>query len=1272
MDDDPEPSLDEAVLGSCEVSEQSFSVAELQKCTLEDEVNIHQEGGDNGPFMDQEPTKKPLLGKDVPDQALQTENKGGIFRRKDQSQAPDVSGSIKSSASSLRKPSRRSIPRLPGQESRRSSQQSVGVQSPLSLNPSRTQSISESDAKEITWVSKRTGKLMKCRTQQTSLIWEQKSFSDIFSNSSDESDRSREGSMETLNTVDESEMMYSEEVSLQESLGSKGCHSSQQLEGKGSKRNSLKRDSRRNSQRSMEIPLLLPKGICLDEDISWISPKTGKEMKCKAQQTSVVWELKTLSEILHTSSQESFPNALETDTTELSSETETEQRGRRGSQRTVQRPESRPPMGQESRRGSLVPEAVKSRQDTQKLEEQKPTPYRNAKMDTFMSEQAQQTDSCESLKEELLPHSQQRDALVGAQVVSHRSSLREDAQIPQPANQELVWEESQPSIPTAVDFQRGHSLPHQGFGKDVGVGKESNMPAGLQSRVTEATQEPPLEQGTWISKRTGKVVKNRSQQTDKSWLQYCAAKRQKVKKCTSQQTDESFLQSYAERKMKKASRESMPAARDQQEQPRTGVASTMRRNEDPRGFLLHGSYSLSPQNEPCGAEMVKEGNRAEAVREGSRAEVMKEVGRAEEGSRAEMVKEGSRAEVMKDGGREDVVKEGGRAEGVKEGSRAEMVKEGSRADVVKDGGRADVVKEAGPAEVVKDGGRPDVVKEAGPAEVVKDGGRADVVKEAGPAEVVKDGGRADVVKEAGPAEVVKDGGRPDVVKEAGPAEVVKEGGRADVVKEAGPAEVVKEGSRQSSHEDGKGPLLLHTVKDPPNSKLVRSSLQWPDDSEPKSYMENGMPYSYYMEGEDDQIYSIISLEDGIWMNRRTGKLVVSHFQQTGKTAVPTISRTSLLGKGGNSGRAFGAPGSGSDGARSDQEESEREEAPSGQESHRGSHQDSDRDASLIIVKPTGGESQCADDVEKLLSRRLSEAMLLSVESPDVGDETALYTAVSVEKGSWVNLKTGQLLESHSQQTEEEHIDQVLVEDVELSSEGVSQQQAPGEGPVGFPEPSHHNMQGFGREGPVGFPEPSHHNMQGFGREGPVGFPEPSHNKMQGLGRDGPVGFPEPSHHNMQGLGREGPVGFPEPSHHNMQGFGRDGPVGFPEPSHHNMQGFGRDGPVGFPEPSHHNMQGFGREGPVGFPEPSHNKTQGLGRDGPVGFPEPSHHNMQGLGREGPVGFPEPSHNKTQGLGRDGPVGFPESSHDNTQGYGAEGMDDDPISRDEQPSPAGRG
>ncbi|CAI5764905.1 Hypothetical predicted protein [Podarcis lilfordi] len=870
MDDDPEPGLDEAVLGSCEVSEQSFSVAELQKCTLEDEVNIHQEGGDNGPFMDQEPTKKPLLGKDVPDQALQTENKGGIFRRKDQSQAPDVSGSIKSSASSLRKPSRRSIPRLPGQESRRSSQQSVGVQSPPSLNPSRTQSISESDAKDITWVSKRTGKLMKCRTQQTSLIWEQKSFSDILSNSSDESDRSREGSMETLNTVDESEMMYSEEVSLQESLGSKGRHSSQQLEGKGSKRNSLKRDSRRNSQRSMETPLLLPKGICLDEDISWISPKTGKEMKCKAQQTSVVWELKTLSEILHTSSQESFPNALEMDTTELSSETEAEQQARRGSQRTVQRPESRPPMGQESRRGSLVPEAIKSWQDTQKLEEQKPTLYRNAKMDTFMSEQAQQTDSCESLKEELLPHSQQRDALVGAQVVSHRSSLREDAQIPQPANQELVWEESQPRTPTAVDFQRGHPMPPQGIGKDVGVGKESNMPAGLQSRVNEATQEPPLEQGTWISKRTGKVVKNRSQQTDKSWLQYCAAKRQKVKKCTSQQTDESFLQSYAERKMKKASRESMPAARDQQEQPRTGDASTMCRNEDPRGFLLHGSHSLSPQNELCGAEMVKEGNRAEAVREGSRAEVMKEVGHAEmvkeggpvevvkDGGLSEMVKEAGPAEVVKDGGREDVVKDGGHAEMVKEGSRAEMVKDGGLADVVKESGhaemvkegsRADVVKEGGPAEVVKDGGRAEMVKEGSRAEMVKDGGLADVVKESGHAEMVKEGSRADVVKEAGPAEVVKDGGQAEMVKEGSRAEMVKEGSRAEMVKDGGLADVVKEGSRRSSHEDGKGPLLLHTVKDPPNSKLVRSSLQWPDDSEPKLYMENGMPYSYYMEGE---------------------------------------------------------------------------------------------------------------------------------------------------------------------------------------------------------------------------------------------------------------------------------------------------------------------------------------------------------------------------------------------------------------------------------------
>ncbi|XP_061468815.1 filaggrin-like [Rhineura floridana] len=167
---------------------------------------------------------------------------------------------------------------LPGQESRRGShhsqqligqesrhsQQSISQQVLQSRKPSRTQPINEVETKEdMTWISQRTGKVMKCESQQTSRVWEHKPLAQILQ------------SFGQVHPKSKSAEKGAEQLARKQSEVAR--LSSQDLKGQASQYDSQQQ----------------PK-----EDVSWISKRTGKLMKCTSQQTSKIWERKPLAEIL--------------------------------------------------------------------------------------------------------------------------------------------------------------------------------------------------------------------------------------------------------------------------------------------------------------------------------------------------------------------------------------------------------------------------------------------------------------------------------------------------------------------------------------------------------------------------------------------------------------------------------------------------------------------------------------------------------------------------------------------------------------------------------------------------------------------------------------------------------------------------------------------------------------------------------------------------------------------------------------------------------------
>uniref|UniRef100_A0ACB8G6S9 Uncharacterized protein n=1 Tax=Sphaerodactylus townsendi TaxID=933632 RepID=A0ACB8G6S9_9SAUR len=172
------------------------------------------------------------------------------------------------------------------------------------------------------------------------------------------------------------------------------------------------------------------------------------------------------------------------------------------------------------------------------------------------------------------------------------------------------------------------------------------------------------------------------------------------------------------------------------------------------------------------------------------------------------------------------------------------------------------------------------------------------------------------------------------------------------------------------------------------------------ESESKGTLQSS---SSFVEGEDEalQTYSIISLEDGIWLNRKTGKLLMSHSQQTSLTAFSPAGRAAPEDHKETS----------EEGPRPPKSDLENREGSS----HRGSCPAQSEGSYQSLVQAWGEER------EKVIGSPLSQATLESIESTlAYADEDiqTTYNAISVTDGSWVNIKTGKVLVSRSLQTEE--------------------------------------------------------------------------------------------------------------------------------------------------------------------------------------------------------------------------------------------------------------
>ncbi|KAH0620212.1 hypothetical protein JD844_020259 [Phrynosoma platyrhinos] len=228
----------------------------------------------------------------------------------------------------------------------------------------------------------------------------------------------------------------------------------------------------------------------------------------------------------------------------------------------------------------------------------------------------------------------------------------------------------------------------------------------------------------------------------------------------------------------------------------------------------------------------------------------------------------------------------------------------------------------------------------------------------------------------------------------------------------------QQGSKFDTEQDSQQDSQLRP--DFPYSNMLWSTLGGevlqPSKSESKSTL--GSQSSIYVEAEDQalQTYSIITLEDGIWINRKTGRLLTSHHQQTSVTSFHPVNGTALEGYGDAVGES-----------KPPQSDEEQPRGKSGQESQHGS-QSAQSYAPSITNAQCHGELKCTEDsvkdVEKVLNNsHMSENTLLSLQSSltyaEVEyDSLKIYSNVAMPAGSWVNIKTGKLLASQNQQTDE--------------------------------------------------------------------------------------------------------------------------------------------------------------------------------------------------------------------------------------------------------------
>lgn len=185
----------------------------------------------------------------------------------------------------------------------------------------------------------------------------------------------------------------------------------------------------------------------------------------------------------------------------------------------------------------------------------------------------------------------------------------------------------------------------------------------------------------------------------------------------------------------------------------------------------------------------------------------------------------------------------------------------------------------------------------------------------------------------------------------------------------------------------------------------------------------------YTEGEEDvqPTYSVISLEEGTLLNRRTRKILTNSGQQT--------SETLLLSTGGTLPESHREPFKGATGPRSnsastDSEQPEGQDGPQGTESERprtpsqqsyNESQESGYGSQSSPDKDSECDSEYAEPFPS--SQHLSEETLFRIESClslMAAEEEALsvYEGDSEKEGSFINRSTGKALDSHCLQTEE--------------------------------------------------------------------------------------------------------------------------------------------------------------------------------------------------------------------------------------------------------------
>ncbi|XP_063146631.1 microtubule-associated protein futsch-like [Candoia aspera] len=197
-----------------------------------------------------------------------------------------------------------------------------------------------------------------------------------------------------------------------------------------------------------------------------------------------------------------------------------------------------------------------------------------------------------------------------------------------------------------------------------------------------------------------------------------------------------------------------------------------------------------------------------------------------------------------------------------------------------------------------------------------------------------------------------------------------------------------------------------------------SEVQQSCESESRSTLDS---LTSYTEGEDEaqQTYSRISLENGVWLNRKTGKLLRNHSQQT---SLSSFSKTTLE----DNGNSAGCP-------KSPTSDVKVSEIKPGQATS-SSSEPAQMVLSNLSILQSWEEEQSTEEVEKVLTSHVSGTTPLSVQSSlayvEVKYDTMLTcNSVSVPEGSWINLKTGKVLSSHYQQTDESSF-QKFEEDVQ--------------------------------------------------------------------------------------------------------------------------------------------------------------------------------------------------------------------------------------------------